>query len=279
MYRRPAVAGSWYSAEPGRLAHDVDAYLAGGRPPSAGDVVAVLAPHAGLMYSGPVAGAAYAEVTDRTFDVIVLVGPSHYVAFDGVALWPSGSFGTPLGPMAVDAALAADLLRACPVVEDFAGAHAREHSLEMQLPFLKRLHPETPLLPLVMGLQTRKTVEALAGGLVTVCKGRRTLLVASSDLSHFFDAETCTALDARVASHVERFDAEGLMHELERYPEGERGRYVMCGGGPAVSVMLAARGLGATGARVLAQSHSGEVSGDFDRVVGYLAAAFGRYAA
>lgn len=277
MHRRPAVAGSWYPAEPRRLTREVEEYLARGRPPAAGDVVAVLAPHAGLMYSGPVAGAAYAEVAGRTFDVIVLVGPSHYVAFDGVALWPSGTFDTPLGPMAVDASLGAELRRACDVVKEFASAHAREHSLEMQLPFLRRLLPDTSLVPLVMGFQTRQTVQALADGLVSACAGRRVLLVASSDLSHFFDADTCSTLDARTEDHVARFDPEGLMGELERYPESERGRYVMCGGGPAVSVMLAARGLGASSARVLARSHSGEVSGDLDRVVGYLAASFGRF--
>jgi AmmeMemoRadiSam system protein B len=276
MRRRPAVAGSWYPADPRRLAHDIDAYLAAGRPPSGGDVVGVLSPHAGYLYSGPVAGAAYAAVASRTFDVVCVVGPSHYMAFDGVALWPKGVFETPLGDLAIDEALGADLQRTCPVVEQVAGAHAREHSLEMQLPFLKRVCPDAPIVPLVMGYQTRETVEALARGLVTACAGRRALLVASSDLSHFFDAEACAALDARVAGHVARFDAEGLMSELERYPEGERGRFVMCGGGPAVSVMLAARGLGATTAQVLAQSHSGVVSGDFDRVVGYLAAAFER---
>jgi hypothetical protein len=162
-----------------------------------------------------------------------------------------------------------------PQARDMPAAHAREHSLEMQLPFLARLHPDVPILPIVMGLQERDTIVALADALAEVCTGQAVALVASSDLSHFFDARTADRLDGRVADLVGAFDGAGLLEELERYPEHERGRYVMCGGGPAVSVMLAASRLGARRARVLRRAHSGDVSGDYDRVVGYLAAAFG----
>jgi AmmeMemoRadiSam system protein B len=227
------------------------------------------------VYSGRIAGAAYAVLARHAPDVVVLVGPSHYVPFEGVAVWPAGQFDTPLGPLPIEEGMAAQLLARCPVALELPAAHAREHSLELQLPFVARCCPRVPIVPLVMGWQDRATILALAEGLAEACAGRRAVLVASSDLSHFFDAATAARLDARAADLVGRFDDDGLLGELERYPEHERGRFVMCGGGPVVSVMRAAHALGAGLARVLRVGHSGEVSGDDDRVVGYLAAVFG----
>jgi len=280
MLRHAAVAGTWYPGDPGALVKELERYLSHARPPSqrASQLVAVIVPHAGLMYSGPVAAHAYALLEQATFDVAVLVGPSHYVAFDGVAVWPDGSFETPLGPVPIEATVAGGLLEGCPVAQVLPAAHAREHSLEMQLPFIRHLAPDLPIVPVVMGDQARATIAALGHALVDVLADRRALLVASTDLSHFFDRSTASKLDGRTAGLVARFDTEGLLSELERYPDYERGRFVMCGGGPAVSVMTAASGLGASQARVLARANSGDVSGDDDRVVGYLAAAFERAA-
>ena len=276
--RAAAVAGTWYPAEGDRLVREVDAYLeaAEGTPPVA-DLVALIAPHAGLMYSGPVAAHAYRQLLNRPIETIVLVGPSHFMAFDGVALYPSGAFETPLGNVAIDESLGAELAAASPIVQPLPAAHRREHSLEMQLPFIKRLLPGAAIVPLLMGFQTRETIEALAAALGRVAPGRRLLLVASTDLSHYFDAPTARKLDARVQDCVEAFDASRLLDVFEQYPEVERGRYVACGGGPAIAVMLAARARGAEDARVLKYMHSGEISGDNSGVVGYLAGAFGTF--
>jgi AmmeMemoRadiSam system protein B len=275
MLRLPAVAGSWYPADSAVLARDVDDYLLrAARAPSAGRVRAIVAPHAGLMYSGAIAGAAYAAVRGASYDAVVLVGPSHYVPFEGVAAWPDGAFDTPLGAIPVAAACVQRLVACAPIVTVRTDAHRREHSLEMQLPFVARALAGVPIVPLVMGAQTRETVDALGAALADAFAGQQILLAASSDLSHFFDAPTAATLDGHVADLVAAFDADGLMLELDRYPEYERGRYVACGGGPLVAVMHAARRLGASTAYVLARSHSGQVSGDLDRVVGYMAAAF-----
>jgi AmmeMemoRadiSam system protein B len=139
----------------------------------------------------------------------------------------------------------------------------------MQLPFLQRVLPETPIVPLVMGYQTRETIGNLAQGLSTALSGRTALLVASTDLSHYQDAATAAQLDGRVMEHVRVFDAEGLLDALDACPQHA------CGGGPTVAVMQAARTLGAQHARVLRYADSGDVSGDKVAVVGYLAAAFG----
>lgn len=275
--RRAAVAGSWYPARAAALTGEVTRYLGAVDRTLAGDVLAIIAPHAGLMYSGPVAAYAYRAAEGRRFDVAVLVGPSHFVPFRGVSIVERGAFATPLGDVAIAEDIAAAIRSASAIVHPYEDAHANEHSLEMQLPFLRTVLPETPIVPLLMGYQTRETILGLADALARALAGRRTLLVASTDLSHYLDAATANRLDARVLEHVGRFDADGLLAEFERYPEHERGQYVACGGGPAISVMHAARALGAADAAVLKYADSGDVSGDKSQVVGYMAAALGRF--
>jgi len=276
--RPSAVAGTWYPGIAGALAREVDAFVAAAGDPVAGDITALFAPHAGLMFSGPVGAHAYkaAAAASGSYDVVFIVGPSHFFGFDGVSVWPDGAFDSPLGPANVDAAAAADLLRH-PVAHVELEPHGREHSIEMQLPFIRRLLPEVLIVPALMGLQGRETILALADALAAAARGRRALLVASTDLSHYFDARTAATLDARVQDCVRANDADALLDLFEEYPEHERGRYVACGGGPAIAVMKAATLLGAPQGRVLKYAHSGEVSGDYDGVVGYLAAAFGRF--
>ena len=253
------------------MADAVDTHLAAARETVGGDLVALIAPHAGLMYSGPVAAHAYDLLRGRTFDVAVLVGPSHFVAFDGVAAYPSGGFATPLGVAPIDEECVAAIVGASPVVQAMASPHRREHSLEMQLPFVQRLAPTLPIVPLLMGHQTAAAAEALADALATVLRGRRALLIASTDLSHYHDAATASRMDAVVIDCIGRMDADGLQQALHARPDHA------CGGGPTVAVMRAAARLGATESRILDYADSGDVSGDKSSVVGYVAAALGRF--
>ena len=269
--RPPAVAGTWYPGTAAALAAAVDAHLARATREVAGDLVALIAPHAGLIYSGPVAAHAYRLLRGRTFDVAVIVGPSHFVGFDGVAVYASGGFDTPFGVVPIDAECAAALLRTSPIVREHAPAHSREHSIEMQLPFLRRIAPRTAIVPLVMGRQTADDARMLADALSRVLDGRRALLVASTDLSHYHDAAVASRLDGVVIDHVSRLDADGLQGALDARPEHA------CGGGPTVAVMRAAVQLGACDAVVLDYADSGDVSGDKSAVVGYMAAALGRF--
>ena len=270
--RRAAVAGSWYPAHPEALAREVDRYLAAADEPPSGEPIAIIAPHAGLMYSGPIAAHAYKLLRGRDIDVVVLVGPSHYVAFDGVAIYDSGAFETPFGPVAVAQECAAAVALGSRQIQTHPTAHVREHSLEMQLPFLARVLPDADIVPLVMGYQRRDTAYALGDAVAAAVKGRKAALVASTDLSHYQTAATAAKLDARVIQQVAAFDPGGLMSLLETFPEHA------CGGGPTVAVMRAAQLLGASDARVLKYGDSGDVSGDKEAVVGYLAAAFGTFA-
>ena len=269
--RRAAVAGSWYPGSAEALRRAVQKHLAEASPFDAPEVRAVVAPHAGLVYSGPVGAFAYAAVAGRPYDAVVLVGPSHYVAFDGVACVTRGVFETPLGMMPIEEELAGAIRAASRCTRELPEAHAREHSLEMQLPFLACVLPGKPIVPLVMGQQSRETVEDLAAALAVALQGRDVLLVASTDLSHYHPAATAAVLDGRVVDLVNRFDPDALLDLVERVPEHA------CGGGPAASVMLAARRLGARQARVLRYADSGDVSGDKGAVVGYMAAAIGTF--
>jgi len=272
--RKAAVAGTWYPGTAPALASAVDRHLeqADRRATSVvGDLVALVAPHAGLMYSGPVAAYAYRLLRDRTFDVAVLVGPSHFVGFEGVSIYPAGGFETPFGVASVDEPCARALASHDSVVRDHRAAHAREHSLEMQLPFLMRLAPSLPIVPLVMGYQTAEMAAALGDALAAALGGRRALLIASTDLSHYHDAVTASELDRVVIDCVARFDPDALRTALDRNPEHA------CGGGPTVAVMRAARLAGARDAVVLHYADSGDVSGDKSAVVGYLAAALGTF--
>jgi len=227
-------------------------------------------PHAGLMYSGPVAAHAYALLSRCPYPVVVLVGPSHFVAFDGVALWRRGSWQTPLGAIAVDTTVAESIAAESSDIVEYPAAHGREHSLEMQLPFIGRLLPGTAIVPLVMGHQRRQTAIALGDALARVIAahgGDRILLVASSDLSHYEDASVASRMDTVVLERVAALDADGLMAALEREPRHA------CGGGPIVAVLRAAARLGCANARILRYADSGDVSGDKSSVVGYMAAA------
>ena len=271
MIRKSPIAGTWYPRSAHDLAAAVDVYVDAAAD-LAGDLMALVAPHAGLMYSGPVAAHAYRLLRGRTFDRVVLVGPSHFVGFEGVAAFPGGAFQTPLGMAAIDEASVDELANAVPFVTKDAVVHVREHSLEMQLPFVQRLAPSAAIVPLLIGHQTASVADRLASALADVFRSRpRTLLVASSDLSHYRDAETARRLDGVVLDCLARFDPDGLQRALDANPEHA------CGGGPMVAVLRAARLMGARDARVLRYGDSGDISGDKRAVVGYAAAAFGTF--
>jgi AmmeMemoRadiSam system protein B len=230
------------------------------------------------MFSGPVGAFAYGAVAKQQYDVAVLVGPSHFAAFDGVALYPDGGFATPFGTIPIDVATARAIAQASDnLVTSRTSAHAREHSLEMQLPFLGRLMSGVPIVPLLIGWQERATIERLARTLSDALADRRALLIASTDLSHYYDAETAQRLDSEVCGAIAAFSPERLLARFESYPESERGRSVGCGMGAAIAVLIAARTLGSSEARVLRYAHSGEISGDNACVVGYAAAAIGTF--
>lgn len=268
--RDPAVAGTWYPGESDVLSADVRRYLENARQENIrGNVVALISPHAGYVYSGQVAAYAYKLIQGKVFDAVVIVAPSHYALFRGASIYDRGGYRTPLGVVPVEVDLSKKMMERRREIQFIPEAHSKEHSLEIQLPFLQVALKSFKLVPIVM--EPRWTLEgckSLASAIVETVKGKNVLLVASSDLSHFHTYEKAVELDRIVLQHIERFNPAGLNDDLKE------GRVEACGGGPILSVMWAAKSLGANKGKVLKYLNSGDVTGDRSRVVGYAAGVF-----
>ncbi|HOG12982.1 MAG: AmmeMemoRadiSam system protein B [Smithellaceae bacterium] len=267
--RKSVIAGSWYPGDPAVLRREIEEYFR--KVPVreiSGEVAGLIAPHAGYRYSGQVAAYAYNLVRGKKYDGVVLIGPSHRVAFPGVSVWGSGAFETPLGLVPVHEALVREISRFDKNIIDFPAAHAQEHSLEIQLPFLQAALGDFSFVPLVMGDQSAAVCRRLAEAVVRAGENRRLLLVASSDLSHFHEDEQARALDGVATRRLRDNDAEGLLEKLA-HDQTEA-----CGGGPMAAVMMAAKRLGASHSLLLKYAHSGNVTGDNTSVVGYASAVF-----
>ena len=266
--REPAVAGQFYPGTEKALRETVSSMLAKVEATDLkGRVVGLVSPHAGYVYSGQVAAAAFRTVEGKQFDAVIVVAPSHHMYFEGSSIYREGPYKTPLGLIEIATDLAEAMGRAEASVQFRPEAHAREHSLEVELPFLQVALPGLRIVPIVMGDQSLASSRKLAKAIVTAAKGRNVLLVASTDLSHFHDYDEAVRLDNIVMDDVRRYDPEGLARDLDLR------RCEACGGGPVVTVMLAARDLGATRAVVLKYANSGDVTADSSSVVGYMAAA------
>ncbi len=268
--RKSQLAGTWYPGDPHELRALVDRLVNDApRADIPGKLVALVSPHAGLIYSGRIAAAGYRLLEGARFDTVLLLGPCHRGGV-GLAVIPDGAIETPLGPVRIDEELASALAEADPNVRAARAPHELEHSLEVQLPFLQRFLPSVPVAPVLMGYQTPATIAAAARALQQViAESRRTvLMIASSDLSHYESRAEASRLDGMVVRCLEQFDVFGLEQLLSTNPQHA------CGGGPMVAVLSAARALGASDANVLAYGDSGDVTGDTDGVVGYVSAAF-----
>lgn len=270
---RPSpIAGTWYDGDPKLLARSVDAYLeAASFPDLGGDVVGVVAPHAGHRYSGAVAGYAFATVRGRSPEIVAVLSPFHNYHKAALLTTAYEAYATPLGNVRVDAevvdALDADLQ------SELGYGLTRleedpEHSLEIELPFLQRvLTSEWTLLPIMVRTLEPQVSQTLGTCVARLLAGRNALLVASTDLSHYYNQETALALDRTMLQQIESFGPEGLF-DMERAGKG-----YACGLGALAAVLWAGRELGADRVEVLRHATSGDVTGDFNAVVGYGAAA------
>ncbi len=270
--RDPAVAGAFYPGDPEALSRLVDDLLAGARTQLEPDreLKALACPHAGYPFSGTVAAEAFACLKGRDVHTVVLVGPDHYVGFEGIAIYPAGVFRTPLGDVDVDEELAALFLEAGSGMRAAPEAHRREHCLEVQLPFLQRVLPGVRIVPVLMGFRSRTNVELMANVLSRALDNPKVVLIASTDLSHYHPREVARKLDGRVTELVRAFAPTSLWEDLRE------GRVEACGGDSLVAVMLGAGIAGAEGSRVLRYGDSGDAAGATGSVVGYLSAAFYR---
>lgn len=270
---RPSpIAGTWYSADPQRLARQVDAYLSAAILPALdGEVIGLISPHAGHRYSGRTAGYAFRAVQGLHFDLVAVISPLHGYFPHDLLTTAHKAYGTPLGPVWVDQS-------AVEALNDDLGqisgkqleriSNDSEHSLEIELPFLQRaLEGEFQLLPVMVRSQKKATARALGEALDRVLAGKRALLVASTDLSHFYPQAAAERFDATMLKQIEDFSPDGI------FRAEESGTGFACGFPAVAAVLWAARGLGGNVVKVLHHSTSADETGDTSQVVGYGAAA------
>lgn len=268
--REPAVAGAFYPDKPEILSRDIKRYLENTKEEKVeGDIVALISPHAGYMYSGQVAAYAYKLIEGIAFDSVVVIAPSHRALFKGASIYDRGGYRTPLGVVPVDVELSKRMMEKRKEIQFFPEAHFQEHSLEVQIPFLQVVLKSFKLVPIVMEPYWNwETCQSVASAIAENVKGKKVLLVASTDLSHFYTYNIAIELDKIFLDHIERFDVEGLNRDLKS------NRTEACGGGAVATIMLAAKMLGANHGKVLKYANSGDVTGDRSRVVGYVAGVF-----
>jgi MEMO1 family protein len=264
--RPSAIAGSWYPGTPDLLARSIDALLQNAPAPEVpGTLVGVLAPHAGHRYSGAVAAPVFKAMQGLAVDTVAVLSPMHYAYEAPLLTSGHDAYQTPLGDVPIDREAMKEIRNICrvpiqPVYND------PEHSLEIELPFLQRIFKAFSLIPIMIRNDSLPVCMAVAEALAAILPGRRTLLVASSDLSHFYPQALAQKFDAHMLAQVEAFDPLAVL----RAEEEEKG--FACGKGAIAAVLAAARKLGATGARVVKHATSGDVTGDYSSVVGYGAA-------
>jgi len=273
MNVRPSpIAGQWYEGDPKALAHAVDAYVNEAKLPELkGEVIGVVAPHAGHRYSGAVAGYAFAALRGRAPKLVAVLSPFHNYHSAPLLTSAHEAYATPLGTVPIereavatlDSALRSELgFGLTPIAND------AEHSLEIELPFLQRvLTSAWKLLPIMVRAQEPRVCMKLGKALAEVLKGKDALLVASTDLSHYYDQRVAIVLDRTMLAQVEAFSPEGAF-SVER-----NGKGYACGLGALAAMLWAAQGLGADSACLLRYATSGDVTGDYSAVVGYGAAA------
>lgn len=264
--RPAAVAGMFYPAGRYDLESEVRLLLsATDTGETTEDVTALIVPHAGYVYSGKTAASAYNKIQNKNYKTIIIISPSHREYFQGISVYDGDAYSTPLGNISVNKEKRRMLTSSQETIFVGHKGHGREHALEVQLPFLQVLLQDFTIVPVVIGDQHKTYNYELGRRLADICDDS-TLVIASSDLSHFHPKDEADMLDTIVENHIRKFDYEGLQRDLET------GHCEACGGGPIIAAMRAAELLNKTRVEILSRSDSGDVTGDSAEVVGYLSA-------
>lgn len=267
-HRKPVVAGAFYPAEPSHLRAMVGKYLdMADRRPLSGKAVGLVSPHAGYIYSGPIAAFSFRQMDPET-EVLVVLAPSHRARFRGASVFPEGIFETPLGEVEVDSKIGRQLLEK-PLFSFLKEAHQFEHSLEVQVPFAQVVLGPFTIVPIIVGVTDMAACAEIASGLADVLKQetRKYSIVLSTDLSHYYSYGDAVSMDGRLIKALETFDPAVLEKTISA------GSAEACGEGPLLAGMSLCRELGAKKMEILKYANSGDTAGDKSQVVGYLAAA------
>lgn len=269
--RESVVEGSFYPANPDTLKKEITGFLDNTPDMKIKNISGLVCPHAGYIYSGQVAAYSYRQVMGKSYDCVFIIAPSHSEYFDFNSVFAGKAYQTPLGPATIDrqrCLLLAEDTSYSDYIKISDYGHRREHSLEVQIPFLQVSMNNPEIVPIVMGSQKRQNIESLGNAIGNLFRGQNILIIASTDLSHYHPYSTAAELDSRVQKQIKNFNPEEFTDEISS------DRLEMCGGGPVASAMIACRLMGADNAEILCYKNSGDVSGDRSAVVGYLSAAF-----
>lgn len=275
--RKPAYAGSWYEGNREELLKQLESLFKGGlgfgRIPTIGDydptLLGLIVPHAGYVYSGMAATWAYGEAAKHGIrDTVVIMGPDHHMASMGFAIMSEGVWRTPLGDVRVDGQTVSLLLSLVTFVEDNPYAHSFEHSIELQLPFLQLIYGESfNLVPIIIhDFDLKKNVE-LGKALAKSLEGKRSIVLASSDMSHYVSANEAEENDMKTIKAIESLDERHIYLVATSYES-------LCGLGPVITLVSCMKEMGCSKVKLLKYYHSGEVSGDYSGVVGYSSTGF-----
>jgi len=268
MIREAAVAGQFYPGWPGELKE-----MIGQMTDSKADrkeVIGVVSPHAGFIYSGPVAGAVFSAI--KFTDTFIIIGPNHRGMGKPLSITTGGSWKTPLGEVQIDSGLAKAMLASSAGLEEDTLAHRYEHSLEVQLPFLQYFKPDVKIVPIVLAQAAPQVYQGIGRAVAGVLKsrGEAVVIVASSDMTHYEPHESAKAKDKKAIEAILSLDAEELVRRIGRYDIS------MCGYAPVISLITAALEMGAGRTELVKYQTSGDVSGDYTSVVGYAGIIIGK---
>ncbi len=266
--RQPAVAGMFYPSSPADLKNDLINLLNNNRPEEKFEnILGIISPHAGYAYSGKTAAHAYNTILGKKYKTVIIISPSHREYFPGVSIYNGDAYRTPLGDVHLNKNMILQITGSSKIIFEGIQGHRSEHAVEVQLPFLQMTMNDFTIIPIVMGDQRKVFVDELAEILSKVID-EETIIIASSDLSHFHSKQKAKILDSIVEKRIINFEYEELLEDLETQ------RCEACGGGPIAVLMKTAYQLNKKKSKILSMSDSGDATGDDSEVVGYLSAVF-----
>lgn len=271
-FREPVFAGMFYPSDKNTLSRQIDGYLMDAEKRQdriKGHIFGLVSPHAGYEYSGGVAAYGFSQLKGRSYKTVIIIGTSHQVPFRGISIYPKGQWRTPLGDVRIDEECVRALLKECPQIKTYTAPFVKEHSLEVQIPFLQKVLGDFRIVPLITGGIARDEYALYVNGIVNLLKRnpKDILIVVSSDMSHYHDYNTARSIDDVTLKHIENMDVERLIEDMDAE------RCELCGGHGVVLLTMIARHMNGK-AVLLKYANSGDVKGDKQRVVGYSSFAF-----
>ncbi len=278
--RYPVFAGQFYSADSIVLKKQIEIFLKNAKPKTAESIIAIIVPHAGFIYSGQIAADAFNQIKNEKFDLIVILGTNHTTPnFYGISIYPYGSFSTPIGSLKIDSKTAEELLKKDNDVTVNLAVHAKEHSIEVLLPFIKYLFTDAKILPVIVGSSDIDLCKRFGKSIAEILQNKKTLIVASSDLSHYPNFDDAIKIDNVTLKSIATLNPEKIKTALNK--QLEKGipqlSTCACGEAPIIAAVCTANELGAKSARIISYCNSGyNPAGSTDRVVGYGAVAISK---